>query len=83
MTTLGWTEVKSFLEQYLQRDTRKNIISGKANGEVGTITWLDSGVSFTGDAQKQDGPALAENIPDTDDPDSDPGREMNHTSSWN
>lgn len=74
-------EVRSFLEQYLQGDTRKNIISGKANGEVGTIAWLDGGVSSTGDFQKQDEPALARNILNTDDSDSDPGREMNYMSS--
>lgn len=85
MTTLGWMEVRSFLEQYVQGDTRKNIVSGKANAEVRPTPWVDGGVSCTGDFQKQDGPALARNSPDrdTDDSDSDPGREMNYMTSWN
>lgn len=43
MIILGWTEVRSSLEQYLQGDTRKNTISGKANGEVGMIAWVVGG----------------------------------------
>lgn len=67
----------------MQEDNRKNIISGKANGEEGTTPWVDGGVSSTGDFQKQNGPALVRNSPDTDDSDSDPGKEMNYMTSWN
>lgn len=83
MITLSRKEVRSFLQQYLWGDTRKNIFSGKTNGEVGTIAWVDGVVSFTGDFQKQGGRALDRNSPDTDDPDSDPDRQMNYMTSWN
>ncbi|KAJ7409832.1 hypothetical protein WISP_112176 [Willisornis vidua] len=77
MITVGKTELRSFLQQYLQEDTRKRTVSGKANGAVEMIAWVDGGDSFTGDFQEQDGRAFVRNSPDTDDPDSNPGREMN------
>lgn len=77
MATLGTTRRNKRLTTILARRHQEKRISGKAKGAEGRIAWVDGGVSFTGDFQEQDGPEFLRNSPDTDDPDSDPGREMN------
>lgn len=74
MAALGRTRRNKLLTTILARRHGEKHISGKAKGAEGA--WVDGGVSFTGDFQEQDGPEFLRNSPDTDDPDSDPGREM-------
>lgn len=49
-------------------------MSVKPYGALGRIAFVDGEVSFTGDFREQDRSVFLRNSPDTDDPDSDPGR---------
>lgn len=80
MATLGRTRSNKLLTTILARRHREKLTSGKANGALGRIAWVDGGVSFTGDFREQDRPVFVRNSPDTDDPDRDPGREINEWS---